>query len=356
MKKFILSIIVIFLSTSLFGDQITVKSPKPYAKIANNKPSYITITYEAKYTGADECKIAYSNTGYLEITPIDKILKKINKKITIKLRNNVGTKSETIYVPYSVIKYVIDSGYLDDFNYKRYFYFGDCLSEDIAYGDVFLKIKITTPFALPLHVNKIRLYFNNNKAVTTINKNEKLTAFAEVETSGKGLLKAHWEIDGRVLSRVYKQITNKKRVIFETPKIPPLPTYEPGTHFLKFVIDDPTPGFTEPTALYFVKTENVIDKNIINLVPKDKSKQSLEELNFSWNPTTGVKVYLVEFFILGEDKPIFSAYTKTNSYKIPKNLKGKIFKSGEYYSWKVVGYDDKNNIVAKSSLNRFTIK
>ncbi|WP_281951351.1 hypothetical protein [Nitrosophilus kaiyonis] len=358
MKKLI---ILLLLISFFYADEIKVISPKPYAKISNNKPVSIKITYEAKYTGADECKIAYSNSGNLEITPIDEVLKKINKKITIKLKKsgsiNVGKTTETIFIPYNVIKKVIEKGYTNNgFNYKRYFYFGDCLSTDISYGDVFLKIKITTPSALPLHISKIRLFFDNKKAVISVNKNENLKAYAEVEMQGKGLLKAHWEVDGRVLSRIFKHINNKRRITFETPDIPPLPTFEPGTHTVRFIVDEPKPGFEEPTALYFVKTEKLINKNIIKLNPKDKSKLNFEELKFSWQPITGAKLYLIEFFILGEEKPIFSAYTKTNSYEIPKNLLGKVFEKGEYYSWKVVGYDEDDHLIATSNTNRFTIK
>src|SRR5574337_40620 len=102
-------------------------------------------------------------------------------------------------------------------------------------------------------VTRVRLYFENKRPEITVKRNEPSPpAYAEVEFTGSGLLEGFWEADGRLLSNVSQHVLSGKNAVFETPDTPGLPTFDPGTHRVRFVITRPG-GVKSFEALYCEK-------------------------------------------------------------------------------------------------------
>jgi hypothetical protein len=106
-----------------------------------------------------------------------------------------------------------------------------------------------------LKIERMSIYFNNDRPEITVKRNYPLKAYVEIGYSGYGLLIGQWEVDGEFLTHVNMTISSGYRVIIESPDIPQIPTFVSGTHRIRLVITNPSPGLSFPTAIYFVTTD-----------------------------------------------------------------------------------------------------
>lgn len=117
-------------------------------------------------------------------------------------------------------------------------------------------LKVNPPPFPPLNIKQLQIYFENKKQEITVKRKEPdLKAFAEINFEGSGFLQGYWEVDGRVLSFVNKFVSLEGKIIITTPDLPALPTLEPGTHKLRFVIKSPLQEAKPPEIKYFVTAE-----------------------------------------------------------------------------------------------------
>jgi hypothetical protein len=87
----------------------------------------------------------------------------------------------------------------------------------------------------------------------TIEKGHKnLKAFVDISYAGSGLLEGYWEVDGRIISRVFQQLSFGGLLELQTPDIPELPTFDPGSHKIRLVITRPVQNMPTPVVIYFV--------------------------------------------------------------------------------------------------------
>jgi len=274
-----------------------------------------------------------------------------SKSLTVNIKKGYGTVSEIVNVPIKVIERVLRQKQ-NNFIYTRNF--ADSGSNISLNGST--TFHITTDATADFDINRIELYFENRRAEITIPKNYKgLKAFVDIKFTGSGLLKGYWEVDGRILSYVNQHITYGKTVTLQTPEIPPLPTFEPGTHTVKFVITSPSVDIPLPTMLYFVTTQEVRAPVKIELIsPQKSSELDYVSQKFTWERLDGTMIYLIQFFENKDSNPIFSAYTKDAFYNIPDFVLMKIFQPGKTYFWKVIGFDDSNNQVGESNIWDFS--
>jgi hypothetical protein len=96
---------------------------------------------------------------------------------------------------------------------------------------VFIVKPLCAPVPPPLMIKRIELYFENNRPEITIDKDyQKLKTYAKITFAYSGLLEGHWEVDGKIISRVSEHLTTGNIVFLETPDALQLPTFDPGTH------------------------------------------------------------------------------------------------------------------------------
>jgi hypothetical protein len=191
-----------------------------------------------------------------------------------------------------------------------------------------------------LSIKRIELYFENRRADTTIMRNSSdLKAFADITFTGSGLFQGHWQVDGRILSYVNQHLTFGGSVTIQTPKIPPLPTFDTGTHIVKFVISNPPESLPLPSILYFVKADEFKGSPIaIKLVsPSDESMLEYGPVKFEWGKTNTLSTYSIQFYEDPKSKPVFSFCTGDTSYTFSESVLTKIFNPGRKYYWIVTG-------------------
>ena len=219
-------------------------------------------------------------------------------------------------------------------------------------------IVVTGESVGPFSIKLISLYFENGRAETTVQKNiPGLKAFADIRYIGSGLLKGYWEVDGRMLSQVNQTLMSGQSVTLTTPEIPPLPTFEAGTHTVRFVITSPEQNIAQPTMIYFVSADESVLRPMALLLksPASRSVLPYSTLQFQWQDFSSAR-YLVQFFEKPEGKPIFSAYTLKPFYQLPDAvLKGVFIQEKDYY-WKVTGFDKQKRRNGESAVSRFSFK
>ena len=231
---------------------------------------------------------------------------------------------------------------------------GPFISNNINLKDAAL----TTEAGATFDIQRIELYFENRRADITIKRNyPDLKAFADIKFSGSGLLQGYWEVDGRILSHVNQHLTFRGSITLQTPQIPPLPTFDTGTHIVKFAITNPTKGVPLPSILYFVTPADFKGSPIaIKLIsPADKSLLENTPVKFEWTKLDSKSTYVIQFYEKPESKPMFSLYLHDSSYTLPKSVLKRIFVPGKKYYWKVKGYGTGDSI-GESQIMRFTLK
>jgi len=128
---------------------------------------------------------------------------------------------------------------------------------------IFILITIlfhTAVDASDLKIDRIRIYFSNDRPEITVKRNYPLTAYTEIGYTGVGILQGHWEVDEEILTHVTKTISSDNRVVIESPVIPKIPTFVSGTHKVKFIITNPPEKIPFPWATYFVTTDEWKDR------------------------------------------------------------------------------------------------
>ncbi|HEX2966496.1 MAG TPA: hypothetical protein VHO84_11965, partial [Syntrophorhabdaceae bacterium] len=201
-------------------------------------------------------------------------------------------------------------------------------------------------------------YFGNKRPEITVEKNhEKLIAFASITYENSGLLEAHWEVDGRIVSRVSQYLTYGNKYTFKTPDMAGLPTFDPGTHIVRFVVTAPGgTGLVAPSLLYFVTAQGVQQsRGVLKLIdPSERAFLKYAPLEFTWEPVGGNPTYIIQFYKQKTDTPLFSACTRDTNYRLPPLVVKRFFKSGVKYFWKVKGSNEKEE--AESTVREFSFR
>jgi hypothetical protein len=280
------------------------------------------------------------------------IIDTVNVPLTVSIINGSGSTSELLNVSASLTKKAESLG-ATNITYERTFTDGtfSVLTQ--------VDMTITTEAAAELRVTRIQLYFDNRRAETTVKRGTpNLKAFADIRYTGTGILEGFWEVDRRLLANVKQIITFGTSITLETPPVPPIPTFEAGTHRIRFVIAKQG-DISFPEAIYFVTEERFELKaaRVMLQSPLNNSSLSFEPLTFRWKARDGAIVYLIEFLERGGEKPIFSAYRKKEtSYSLPPPVLKRIFSPGKDYFWRVKAFDRGNNIAGESQLFRFRFR
>jgi hypothetical protein len=319
--------------------------------VARGQTGTVTLSYQLtgvqSATGAPLTGVVTSTNGIF-LTP-DSIIGTNPAPLVANLTDGRGTASETVIIPSSIVGNVLNRG-LANFIYRRTFSSGDTASA---------RVNITTDAAAAFGIKRIELYFDNRRAEITVPKNfPNLKAFADIRYTGSGVLEGFWEVDGRVISRVHQLITFGSSVTLRTPEIPAIPTFDPGTHIIRFVITNRGSTLPVPALVYFVTPEEFRPRPVdVGLKsPSEDTPLSRSAARFEWESFKGATLFLVEYFANPEERPLFSAYTREPFYLLPELASKDLFPPGDKYYWKVTGYNGRDNIVVESAMRSFTLK
>lgn len=322
-------------------------------------------SFSVAYGQATTVTLQYNFTGIGLATPFTGIITSTNGTfmspdavigtnpvpMSVNINNGGGTASEVLVIPSGVIERALSRGF-NNFIYRRIF-------SSPGVDTAVIQISITSESAAGFNVKRVELYFDNKRAEVTVQKySPDLKAYADIRYTGSGLLEGYWEVDGRIISRVHQMLTFGAMTTLKTPDIPALPTFDPGSHIVRFVITNQGVGLPTPALIYFVTTEEfkARTKELSIKSPQDGSAIDHKSAAFKWGTFNGASLFLVQYYENIEANPVFSAYTKKNYYVLPEQVFTNIFSSGKKYYWRVTGYNDKDNITGESATNSFVIK
>jgi hypothetical protein len=272
--------------------------------------------------------------------------------LSIAVSGGNGSATETVVVPLGVIERALALR-------KTQFYFERTFTTLPFGGPTTQRVffQIVSEAASDLTIKTMDLYFENRRPEVTIERGHRgLKAFADISYSGTGLFEGYWEVDGRVLSRVFEHLSFGGVLRLQTPDVPEIPTFDPGSHRVRFVVTRPTQILNIPTLIYFVdlNTFKPAYVPVMLVTPEDGGFVSAGAPKFEWQRPVGkASFFLVQFGEQLDTKAVFSAYTKDLFYMVPTVVAEGTFKAGQQYFWKVVAFDEENNIVGESSARPF---
>jgi hypothetical protein len=346
-------------ATKMFTLRVDISVSGSVTPLAYSAPSGITTTQALTYTftapqAGSTTMVSLQGIFLVGGTQINVN----NTQISAGITGGRGTAVETITVLPSVMKQALSMG-SSQITYFRLF--------KNASGTVkistHMEIRITTGAAADLLITRMQLYFQNRQPVITIKRNDTmLKTYAEINYVGSGLLQGYWEVDGNFISNVIQTITSGSAITIESPAPPILPTFSSGSHRIRFVVTKPSQNISFPEISYYVSTEepNTVEVKkptpLSLFFPNNNGVISYAPITFLWTTReAGVATYLLEFFLKGEEKTLFSAYTKNPNYRLPEALLKTFFVPGKTYAWRVKGFDTVNNIAAESTQFTFTM-
>jgi len=359
MRKFTLFFILIalFFIQNIAYSAITVSASK--SNIPRGQASVVTLTYQFTDVGGVGAPVPLncyveSDKGFFMVG--NEIIEVNLKYLRVNIINNYGTAVETLNIPVRVLERAIKKGF-NTFQYVRTFNEGDdSCGGYFSPTSSFVNFSITTGAAADFDIKRIELYFENRRAEITIPKYyEGLKVFVDIMFTGSGLLQGYWEVDGRILSYVNQHIPYGKIFTLQIPETPPLPTFEPGAHIVRFVITRPEIQIPIPLGIYFVTTDEIQRIFKIKLYsPENDAKLDFASVIFEWEKLETPFIYIIQFFESEDSVPIFSAYTKNGSYTLSEVILNKIFQPNKKYFWKVIGFDSENKVIAESEIRSFS--
>jgi hypothetical protein len=165
-------------------------------------------------------------------------------------------------------------------------------------------------------------------------------------------------VDGRKLGKASLHVTAGQSVKLRSPGSPPLPTFDPGAHVVRFVITEPAPDPASASILYFVVPgENSYSVAGIKVrTPADGTELPYSPLKFEWEKTAGTAGFLISFYAKRGGKPVFSAIAKENSYVLSRAVLEASFSPGKKYYWKLSGFDETNHLIHENKMRSFTFR
>jgi len=212
--------------------------------------------------------------------------------------------------------------------------------------------------AANLQLTRIQLYFENNRATLTVKSRQpNVQAFVDINFSGKGILRGYWQVDGRIITQVNKNLGPGKKVTLATPQKPALPTFSEGPHIVMFVVDQPVQPIAFPKALYYVIPGEAPTVAAIQLtLPQAGSEVDALQTTFQWEAQPKAETYLIEFIDDNARKPLFSAITERPEYGLPQPVLKYYFAKNQTYFWRVKSFDASHNVVGESPVRELRLK
>jgi hypothetical protein len=209
----------------------------------------------------------------------------------------------------------------------------------------------------PLRIKRLQVRFDNNRPEITVAKDQPPPrVYADLSYIGSGILRGYWSVDGAIHSRIEQNLISGQELVLSMPPVPPLPTYQSGGHRVTLVITEP-PLAAVPEAIYYVTEKERKAFAPIGIIgPPDRAELDYTPLNFRWQLQSGSTFYLVEFFEVEDEEPIFSAYTKGTSYALPNHSLRKFFSANNTYLWRVQAFSAAGEMINESNLHQFTFR
>ncbi|MHC3993827.1 hypothetical protein ACXWTF_03305 [Thiomicrolovo sp. ZZH C-3] len=314
-----------------------------------------TVSQSVRYLFSEPATCSQAVSGAIEVLhPLDlTLLTTIPGSLSVALTNGSATAAESVRVTPAIVNLARQNG-ARQLIFRRAFTV-TCTSTTVT-DNADLRVDITTQAASDFALNRIELFFDDHTPRASVAMNDRLNAYAKITFSGSGLLRGYWQVDGRPYPPVSRALSGRESVIVKFSEVQSLPTFNPGSHRVEFVVTSPVPAFAAPYMFYLVG--HAPKAPLIPLLlksPEENAALFLQAPAYRWATSDKVASYLVEFFAFGAREALFSAYTTVGEYTLPPYAVKTRFETGKRYFWRVTGYDSEGNAVAKSASRTFTL-
>jgi len=314
-----------------------------------------TVSQSVRYTFSEPATCTQADSSAIDVLhPLDLTpLTSIPGTLSVPLNNGTATAAESVRVTPAIINLARESG-------ARYVIFRRSFTVTcptaVFTDNADLRVDITTQSASDFAINRIELFFDGNTPRASVAMNDRLNAYAKISFNGSGLLRGYWQVDGRPYPPISRPLSGRENVIVKFSEFQSLPTFNPGSHRVEFIVTSPTPSFAAPYAFYLVghAAETALMPLFLN-APEENAALFRQAPAYRWATNDKVVSYLIEFFEFGGTEPLFSAYTVTGRYTLPPYALKSRFEAGKRYFWRVTGYDGEGNAVAKSAARTFEL-
>jgi hypothetical protein len=214
-------------------------------------------------------------------------------------------------------------------------------------------VEVGTPAGSPFSLRRVELRWDNGRGDITVPKDfADLLAYADILFNGNGQLIVAWEVDGRTLSVQHEYLTFGGRTTLRTPKVPPVPTFEPGLHRLTLRVMQPPVSFQIPVITYFVQAAPAPPPRLELVAPGPGATIAQAPLAFQWKALAGAASYRVDLFDETTRAPLASAATRESEHALTPALERRLAPGGRY-AWRVTALGESGAVVAESELRSF---
>ncbi len=155
-------------------------------------------------------------------------------------------------------------------------------------------------------VTRMALSFDNGAPLRLLSRREPLSAQAEINFTGTGLLQGEWEVAGppstssepfyRTLSQVRQYFAAGASQVLKSPA---LPTDSAGLYYVRFRITDPVPGFEIPVIRYFAgeagSGKGLPPRSLAVFEPAPSALLA-SDTAFVWEAIQGARAYQLELY------------------------------------------------------------
>jgi hypothetical protein len=337
------------------GWALNISTSPTSFNVAQGMETRFLVIYRGTETLPDLFEVDYpSSSGEFRL-PSNEVIGTNPVPMLLDLKSGFGSVTETLSIPVALVERALQRG-ANSFIYTRTFGGAGARGETVT-----IAFQITGEAASSFTLKRVELYFDRDRrsieaSVDQYTKGFK--AYAELRFVGSGNLRGYWEVDGRILGSVNRHLAIGPTVVLETPEAPPLPTFEAGTHLLRFIVTSPDVAFELPTIAYTVlpaKTENLLEQ-VLTVSPEPGALLDCLPPTVSWNRLTKPYLYEVVFFSEPEGNQIFTAYAKEPFYTVPIMPFRAVFVPGKTYWWKVRVFGGEGEFLGESQLSMFRFK
>ncbi len=203
----------------------------------------------------------------------------------------------------------------------------------------------------PLSIRRIELRFADGRGYITIpQKTRGLRAYADLTFNGSGLLKAAWEVDGRVIGLVREYLTFGGQTTLASPEHPELPTFEPGLHRVTLRIDPSIPAPPPPTIFYMVTVGEF--PGLFLITPPDAATVTHIKAPFRWTRMDTAVQYLLEIRPESGSKSLLRILSPEPVWH-PTLAQTRPLRPGTKYVWRVTAMGKDGRPLATSASRTF---
>lgn len=205
-------------------------------------------------------------------------------------------------------------------------------------------------------IKRIETVFDTGRPEVTLFRNQPAPELSTIiNYSGTGFIKGYWEVDGIKKHHFFKQLSVGPQEVITYPSMPGLSTFKPGSHVVRFVITEPLLDIPFPRVVYYVTEQAyVTETEIAVLTPGSGGPLPFKPLTLAWQSVPNTEVYMVHIFKQPDQAPIFSAYSKKNSYALRPEILARFLKPGETYHYTIQGFHEDTRLTGKSVMTQLT--